>query len=336
MSNPNPNHNTNHTHNTHETPETSDTAPSTIAPITATITANHRIFAMSAEHEPVLSVASGSRLRFETCDCFGDQIASSDTALDGVDWSHINPATGPVYIEGAEIGDTLAVHIERIELADTAVLATLPNLGVAGHRLTSSRIDIVPVLADHAVLFDRIKVPLTPMIGVIGTAPAGEAVSCGIPDTHGGNMDTSVIKAGMTVYLPVNVAGALLAMGDLHAGMGDGEVGVSGLEVRGAVEVQVAVIKGQPYPLPLVVGEGQVYSIASHADLNIASEQATLMMTDLMMSLSDLSDNQAIALQSIVGQLQICQVVDPNKTCRFALPLDILAQLDALPEAWGK
>lgn len=300
--------------------------------MTATVSCQHLIYAMSPENPPVLRVSDGSRVRFETCDCFTDQIQSPQDTLQNLDWARINPATGPLYVEGAEPGDTLAVTIHAIELGKQAVLATLPGAGVAGARLEDSRVDIVAVAQDHVVLFDRVRLPLNPMIGVIGTAPAEAAVSCGIPDAHGGNMDCKIITAGTTLLLPVNVAGALLAMGDLHAAMGDGEVGISGLEIRGVVEVSVRVIKGRPYPLPFAITGEHVHTLASHADLDSAAEMATLMMSDFLVRHAALDANQAIALQSIAGDLQICQVVDPNKTCRFTLPRRVLAQLDmALP-----
>lgn len=299
-----------------------------------TVSADQLIFSMSGEHPPVLTVDDGASVRFETCDCFANQITAADQLLDGVDWNRINPASGPVFVRGAEPGDTLRVHIRRIELADSAILATLPNLGVAGARLNETRIDIVPVHDDHVVLFDRVRLPLNPMIGVIGTAPAGEAISCGVPDAHGGNMDSKIIAENTVLYLPVNVAGALLAIGDLHAAMGDGEVGVSGLEISGAVEVSLKVIKGRPYPLPLALTPTMLYTLASHADLDTAAEQATLMMHDYLLAHTALDANQAIGLQSIAGQLEIGQVVDPNKTCRFGLPVSTLQQLSALPEPY--
>ena len=292
-----------------------------------TIPASQTVFAMSPDNAPVLRAASGSRVRFETCDCFTDQIQTPDDTFDNLDWNRINPATGPLFVEGAEPGDTLRVHIRRIELGKQAVLATLPGAGVAGNRLERGRIDIVPVKDNHVVLFGKVRLPLNPMIGVIGTAPAEGAISCGTPDAHGGNMDTKIIAEGTTLLLPVNVPGALLSMGDLHAGMGDGEVGISGLEIKGAVEVDVSVIKGRPYPLPLAVTADCCYTIASSPDLDQAAETATLMTTDLLTAHGGLDTNQAIALQSIAGDLQVCQVVDPNKTCRFALPRTVTEQL---------
>lgn len=291
------------------------------------VPADKIIFSMSAKHPPVLRVADGTRLRFETCDCFTNQIHSHDSVLDDIDWTRINPATGPVFVEGAQAGDTLAVEIHTIVPADHAVLATVPGFGVAGEQLQKSRVDIVPVADNRAILFDKIRIPLNPMIGVIGTAPAEGEIPCGTPDEHGGNMDTTIITTGTTLLLPVNVDGALLAMGDLHAAMGDGEVGISGLEMSATVEVSVRVIKGRPYPLPFAVNKTHTYTIASHPDLDTAAEIATLMSTNILTRYSELDINQAIALQSIVGQLQISQVVDPNKTCRFALPREVLAQL---------
>ena len=300
--------------------------------MTPTIPASHLIYAMSAENPPALRVADGSRVRFETCDCFTDQIRQPGDTFEQLDWNRINPATGPLYVEGAAPGDTLRVHIHRIDLNAQAVLATLPGAGVAGARLAAGRIDFVPVAEEHVVLFDRVHLPRQPMIGVIGTAPAGEAVSCGTPDIHGGNMDTKIIGAGTTLLLPVNVAGALLAMGDLHAAMGDGEVGISGLEIRGVVEVEVRVIKGRPYPLPLAVTADACHTIASAPTLDEAAAMATLMTTDLLCTHGGLDTNRAIALQSIAGDVHICQMVDPNRTCRFTLPRAVCEQLGmALP-----
>lgn len=292
-----------------------------------TIPADRIIFAMDKAHPPVLRVKGGSRVRFLTCDCFSNQIQTAQDTFDYLDWNRINPATGPLFVEGAQPGDTLAVHIRAIRVDKQGVLATLPGAGVAGGRLKESRIDLVAVEDGHITLFDRVRLPLNVMIGVIGTAPAGGAVSCGTPDAHGGNMDSKVITAGTTLFLPVNAEGALLAMGDLHAAMGDGEVGVSGLEVAGEVEVEVRVIKGRPWPLPALLSDTHLYTLASHADLDEAAERATLMMTEILTSYGKLDTNQAIALQSLAGDVQVSQIVDPHKTCRYALPRGVLEQL---------
>ncbi|AIY76333.1 acetamidase/Formamidase family protein [Bacillus cereus] len=213
----------------------------------------HIIYAMSPENKPCMEVEIGSRLIFETYDCFENQIDSEDVVFQELDWNRINPATGPVYINGAEPGDILVVTIEKIKIEEQGVLTTGTNLGVMGEELHENTVKIVPIHNKHVLFSSEIQIPINPMIGVIGTAPKEESISCGTPLDHGGNMDCKEIKEGTTLLLPVNVPGALLALGDLHAAMGDGEIGVSGVEVAGEVTVTVQIIKGKKWPLPMAI-----------------------------------------------------------------------------------
>lgn len=286
------------------------------------------IYAMSDQNKPVLSVENGATVLFETCDCFEDQITSPDTPYNSLDWNRINPATGPVFVEGAEPGDILEVKIDKIHLADQGVMMTGPGLGVLGEELRENEIQMVPLRDGKVILLEKVEVPINKMIGVIGTAPAnGESISCGTPDKHGGNMDSKVITEGSTLYLPVNVPGALLAMGDLHAAMGDGEVSVCGVEIAGEVTVIVNVIKGKQWKVPMVKTEHALYAIASEKTLDEAAETATKNMAAFLESEAGLSKHEAVFLQSIGGNLQISQVVDPLKTARFELPMSIVQQL---------
>ncbi len=181
----------------------------------------HAIYAMSAENDPVFTVQDGDTITFETYDCFTNQITAEDQIVEALDWNKINPATGPVFVEGAEEGDVLEVTIHSIEIGDTATMMTGPELGVLGDVLQSTTIKRVPINQDKLLFTEDIIIPINKMIGVIGTAPGKEqgAISCGIPDFHGGNMDTTAITEGTKLYLPVNVQGALLALGDCHAAM---------------------------------------------------------------------------------------------------------------------
>ncbi|EOP10813.1 amidase [Bacillus cereus B5-2] len=223
----------------------------------------HSIYAMSPENKPCMEVEIGSRLVFETYDCFENQIDSEDVVFQELDWNRINPATGPVYINGAEPGDILVVTIEKIKIAEQGVLTTGPNLGVMGEELHENTVKIVPIHNEHVLFSNELQIPINPMIGVIGTAPKEESISCGTPHDHGGNMDCKEIREGTTLLLPVNVPGALLALGDLHAAMGDGEIGVSGVEVAGEVTVTVQIIKGKKWPLPMAIQKEKVMTIAS-------------------------------------------------------------------------
>ncbi|MCL2573582.1 MAG: acetamidase/formamidase family protein [Defluviitaleaceae bacterium] len=282
------------------------------------ITNDKSIYAMSAANAPVLTVLAGSRVIFETKDCFGGQITCETDAFDGLDWGRINPATGPLYVEGAEIGDILSVTIEKIEIADKGVVACGQDMGTLGHLFDQNHIKILSIVEDKVIFSDDISFPINKMVGVIGTAPAvseGE-ISCGTPCLHGGNLDCKKITEGATLLLPVNVSGALLAMGDLHAAMGDGEIGVSGLEVAGRVTVTVDVIKGKKLQTPMIFDDTHIMTIASHEDLDMAVDIATESMVKYLMEEKGMTLADATMLISLAGNVCICQVVDPKKTIR--------------------
>lgn len=288
------------------------------------VSKNHLIYAMAPNNVPVLHVQSGDTLVFETCDCFENQILPDAKDFGGVDWDRINPATGPVYIEGAHPGDILAVHIRTIEVAESGVMTTGPGLGVLGDTLTENVILHVPIEDGHYSLGEGLRFPLEPMIGVIGTAPEGESISCGTPGRHGGNMDCKRITAGATLLLPVAVEGALLAMGDLHAGMADGEAAVCGVEVSGSVTVEVEVLHGVAWPVPMLINADTIMTIASEETLDEAVTSAVKAMVELMEATCGLSSAQAVFVVSAKGDVRVCQVVDPKKTARVELSREIL------------
>ena len=278
------------------------------------------VYSMSAENEPVLFVGPGTQILFETWDALQGQIKNADNGFDGLDWEKVNPATGPVYINGAQVGGILSVRIDKIEIEQTGVVICGKGMGVMGNVLQGTATKILPIENDMAVFSNEIRLPLNKMIGVIGVAPKGSAISCGAPDLHGGNMDCKKIKEGATLLLPVNVPGALLALGDLHAVMADGEIGVSGLEVSGSVVVTVDVINNKTLPLPMIINENYVMTLASDADLDIAVEMAVTNMVDYLTEEHGFTPEDAVMLTSLAGDVKICQVVDPKKTIRVELP----------------
>lgn len=285
-----------------------------------TIHTNTKIHKMSKDNAPVASAKSGDTVRFETLDCFGCQLSSEEQRLGGLDWSNINPATGPLFVEGAEPGDVLKVEILSIEVDDHGVMVDGPGSGVTGVAVSEESTKILPVSNGVVKFNDKLSFPIKPMIGVIGTAPAGEPVDTGTPGAHGGNMDCTRIAEGATLYLPVNVEGALLAMGDLHALMGDGEVEVCGVEIAGAVTVRVTALKNCGLPTPFLVNDEVFMSIFSAETLDEASVGATMSMHSFLMQELKMNEHEAGMLLSVVGNLRICQIVDPEKTCRMELP----------------
>jgi amidase len=202
-----------------------------------------------------------------------------------------------------------------------------PEEGVIGDRLESSTTKVLPVKEGH-VIFNDIKLPLRPMIGVIGTAPAEGEIPNGTPDSHGGNMDCKRIIVGSTLYLPVAVEGGLLSLGDLHAVMGDGEIAVCGAEIRGKVRLKVDLLKGCNLPLPMLEDDTRVMTIASAETLDQASDDVTNNMVDYLVNYYDYSLDEAGMLLSLIGDLRVCQVVDPLKTARFEIEKEYINDRD--------
>ncbi|MFD1739477.1 acetamidase/formamidase family protein [Bacillus salitolerans] len=284
----------------------------------------HSFYAFSKENKPFMEVSSGSRITIETFDCFQNQIRSNDTSVTSIDWNKINPATGPVYVKEAKVGDVLKVKIENIELDDLGVMAVGPDLGVMGHRIEKFEARVIPIKEGKAIFNETLQIPLNPMIGVIGVAPAGEEVSCGTPGSHGGNMDTTLITTGATLYFPVFADGALFGLGDLHAAMGDGEIGVSGIEIPGKVTVTLEVIKGHTIHHPVLENEDGMAFIVSAKTLDEAVKTSVEVAIDTLLPQTDLTLNHFTMAMSAMGQTQISQVVDPLLTARFFVPKSFL------------
>lgn len=282
------------------------------------------LFSFDKDLEPVLKVPSGETVRIRTKDCFGNQLQGPEDQLSEIDWEAINPATGPIYVEGAVAGGTLKVHIDNIELDAQTSSCTGKDEGVCGDRFSDWATHFCKVEDDKIVWDERLSIPLAPMIGVIGVAPEGEPVNCGTPGKHGGNMDNTAIAAGATLYFPVAVDGALFGCGDMHAVMGDGEVSVSGAEVAGYATVTLTALPELSVPNPLIENDTHFGIIVSAESLDKAAELAVQQMVDLLASRTNELEADLVMLLSLVADVRVCQMVDPEKTVRFMVPKYVL------------
>lgn len=288
-----------------------------------TIHTDTKIHRMSENNPPVAKAKSGDTVCFETLDCFGSQLKSENDLLGGLDWDNVNPASGPLFVEGAMPGDVLKVEILKIELDDHGVMVDAPGEGVTGAAVSSESTKILPVENGKVKFNEKLSFPICPMIGVIGTAAKGEGIDTGTPGSHGGNMDCTRIGEGATLYLPVNTEGALLAMGDLHARMGDGEVEVCGVEIAGKVTVKLTVLKNCKLPTPFLVNSELAMAIHSADTVDEACVGATMAMHGFLTGELGMNEHEAGMLLSVAGNLCICQVVDPEKTVRMEIPLSV-------------
>lgn len=282
------------------------------------------LFSFDKDLEPVLKVPSGETVRIRTKDCFGNQLQGPEDQLSEIDWEAINPATGPIYVEGAVAGGTLKVHINNIELDAQTSSCTGKDEGVCGDRFSDWATHFCKVEDGKVVWDERLCIPVAPMIGVIGVAPEGEPVNCGTPGKHGGNMDNTAIAAGATLYFPVAVDGALFGCGDMHAVMGDGEVSVSGAEVAGYATVTLTALPELSVPNPLIENDTHFGIIVSAESLDKAAELAVQQMVDLLASRTNESEADLVMLLSLVADVRVCQMVDPEKTVRFMVPKYVL------------
>ena len=282
------------------------------------------LFSFDKDLEPVLKVPSGETVRIRTKDCFGNQLQGPEDQLSEIDWEAINPATGPIYVEGAVAGGALKVHIDNIELDAQTSSCTGKDEGVCGDRFSDWATHFCKVEDGKVVWDKRLSIPLAPMIGVIGVAPEDEPVNCGTPGKHGGNMDNTAIAAGATLYFPVAVDGALFGCGDMHAVMGDGEVSVSGAEVAGYATVTLTALPELSVPNPLIENETHFGIIVSAESLDKAAELAVQQMVDLLASRTNESEADLVMLLSLVADVRVCQMVDPEKTVRFMVPKYVL------------
>ncbi len=279
------------------------------------------VYNFSAENEPVKKVKTGEKVRFKTLDCFSNQVRSEDQLVTSIDFDRVNPATGPVFVEGASKGDVLVVDILEIDVEDKGFIVNLPETGpLCGQSETRTK--EIPIEDGH-IVFNDVKLPIDPMVGVIGVAPkSGESV-CGFPGAHGGNMDCNKIVEGSRLYLPVNAEGALFQLGDLHAKMGDGEISGAGVEIPGEVEVKLDVIKNLEIEWPVLETEDMWYAIGSDEEFEKALHYASKQIQELICKQYGWDETDAYLYMSAAGSFEICQGCKPSDlpvAVRFGVP----------------
>ena len=268
------------------------------------------VFSFSPEHPPVARVSPGDMVRFMTKDCFCDQVTGASDLVTAIDFDRVNPATGPVFVEGAEPGDTLCAEILSIDVAEKGIACTLPDSGplIGWCELRTKVIEV----REGKAIFNDLVFPVRPMVGVIGTAPAEGAVVCGQPGAHGGNLDCKFMTAGAKAYFPVRTRGALFQLGDLHASMGDGEIGGTGIEIGGTVLVRLHLIKNLPLDWPVLETGDTIHTLASGSEFVAVQREAARQMQRLIAAAWGWDETDAALYLSVRGDSAICQTCQPS------------------------
>jgi acetamidase/formamidase len=297
--------------------------------------------------KPVLTVRPGDTVVFHTL------LTNSPTGLErnGVPPDQIEPAlrevydkvpasdrgpgghvlTGPVFIEGAEPGDTLEIRIRKIELAiPYAYNGFRYGAGILTDEFPYARTKIIPL--DRQAMVARfgpgVTIPLRPFFGSMGVAPPpgfGRYDSTP-PTVIGGNMDNKELTAGTTLYLPVFVKGALFEIGDGHAGQGNGESDVTALETSLVGTLEFQLIKGTKQTYPRAETPTHYIAMGFDDDLSIAAHKAVREMVDFLVASKGLSRDDAYMLVSVAGDVDITELVDRNKGVHVMMPKSIFAK----------
>lgn len=284
------------------------------------ITREHVIYEMSAGNCPAAKVESGETVVFETYDCYQGQLLPEGNTFKDFDRKYSNPATGPVYVNGAMPGDMLKITIEKLQMGPVGILDIGPNSGALKEWFSEPVINRIHVDGNILKYNEELSVEIKPMIGVIGNAPAEGSVSTMTPMDHGGNMDCTKIEEGAVLYLPVFVEGALLSVGDFHAIMGDGEVGNCGLEIEGEATLKLEVVRDMHVTFPMIENEEQWITVAYGETLDEAALKASKQMFRFLNEYCGLSHVDAGMLIDMLGDLMVCQIVNPMKTARMEVP----------------
>jgi amidase len=289
-------------------------------------------------HPPVARIKPGDTVSTRTRDASNDAFSVSDKTLaPKLDLTKVNPQTGPFYVEGAEPGDTLVVHLDKIELnRDWGWGGSIPYFGALAPEYKTAM--TTPPAPDHLFIWHldksrnvgvldlpnskigRLEVPLRPFFGTIGTAPRGkECISSLVPGPHGANMDFNEVVEGVTMYFPVFEPGALFMLGDGHAAQGDGEIDGAAIETSFNVRFTVNLIKGKKINWPRLVNDKYIMSIGSTRPL---MDALRLACTDLIAWLSEEYGYDKLDALQLLGQtavLKVSNVVDPEFSVACAL-----------------
>jgi amidase len=271
--------------------------------------------------KPIATVKPGEIFAVETADAFENKVDSPKADITKlITLPYVNPLTGPIYITGAERGDTLALTIHSIEATRSyGVSAIIPEFGgLCGTVFTRTlnpalpaRVMLHPIRDGQITFSDEFPpIPYEPFYGTIGTAPEVEAISSLSPGSHGGNMDAADVCPGNTIYLPVRVPGALLYVGDGHAAQGDAEVCGVATEIPTRGNMTVNLLKGKPIGTPRIESEDYIMAVGSARPMEDAARIAFYELVMWLEAEYGIERLMAYQLCSQVARVRLANMVD--------------------------
>ena len=294
-------------------------------------------YTMGPYSEPVLDISPGDRIVIETRDAFEGAIRNeSDKPSQLLRMPFLNPQNGPIMVEGAEKGDTVAVYIESMVPRGQNPRGTCCMIeefgGLTGTAYTAMLNDPLPEIVrkidldeQHVYWSDRVTLPYKPHIGTLSCSPEIDSINSLTPDNHGGNMDLPDMGPGSVTYLPVRSPGARLFIGDAHACQGDGEVCGVAVEYAATVTIRVDLIKGWTIDWPRLETADMIMAIGSARPLEDATRIAYRELIRWMVAEFGFDKWDAYMLLSQCGIVRLGNFVDPKYSVAAAVRKTILS-----------
>jgi len=293
---------------------------------------------------PVLTVGSGDIVTFDVLDASNGQLTASSTAADlgALAFDQVDQVAGPIFVDGARPGDTLEVELLSFEPADWGWTANIPGFGLLADEFPHPHLRTTRLVDGIGEFLPGVRIPLAPFCGELGVAPSGDPRSTIPPDVTGGNMDTRHLTAASTLWLPIQVPGALFSLGDGHAAQGDGEVCGTAIETPMRASVRLTVRRDVSVAAPEFRTAAPLGASTNTAgwlaadgvgpDLFVAARDAVRRMIDRLVIEQRLAPLDAYLLLSVAGDLRISEIVDqPNWIVTSYCPLSIFAMPNVLP-----
>jgi amidase len=283
------------------------------------VTRDEVVWGFGPDMDPVLEVEPGAVVTLETNDCFTGQIQSENDLVTDIDFERVNGATGPVAVRGAEPGDSLIVDILEVKPVAIGVATIIPEFGQLIGHVRSPVTQMFRIEGGAVRMNDRISFPMRPMVGVVGVATDNETVSNAFAGRHGGNLDNHLHGPGSRIYFPVRQPGAMFAVGDMHAAMGDGEVCGTGVEIAGEVTVRFGLLKGKQANWPVTeLASSWVAHGTAGDDVREAIQEACEEAARLLVDQWAFTPEEAFLFLSVACDVNICQACHPSPLSTIA------------------
>jgi amidase len=282
---------------------------------------------------PLATLRVGESIAVETADNFGlfREIDSAADLVDRVALHQLNPITGPIAVEGAEPGDTLVLELLAVHVADRGHICLVPGTGILRNRIQAPHTHVWRIENGMAVFDDNLRYPIRPIVGTFGSMPAEDGIHAIYPGSFGGNLDDGNLVAGSVYYLPVNVPGGMVMVGDVHANQGDAEVAM-GIEIDGEVVFRVRdLLKGAPLPYARIETAERWIFPADAPTLEEAVERCAILAAGFLVERLGISLEDAAHLLSAFSDIRISQsaFAGYNVTVRAEVPkaIDLAGRL---------